>query len=1157
MENYNGIGYGIYVYSTPTYILKNWYKIGSTIRNFDERIFEQDVTAVPEPLKTLLTFSVRGYNITPKELEDKLHKYFDDRGKRLRLDRDREWFYDITIDDIKIAIMTILVDPEAFKMRLELMPHQLEAYKFICNRFDNGSRFVLLNHKPRSGKTYICYQLLKEKKYENVLLLTNYPVLNGQWQTDALNIYGLNYDIINVCSDTITEKIMFDERPNFVMVSFQDAKGKIPDSDIPMLKEKFKILRGIKWDLIVVDECHRGKESELTDKLLGHLNYDRLLGLSATPTRNLLRGTFAPSDTHTYSISDEKKFKKLYPDIYTLPDISFYLYNPSLTIKGQMQYYKDEEFFNWNKFFQVEDGKLKYKNDIEIFFKWIAGFYGNNINMPLKKLSADSILMFVQNNECQPLLVDVLKGIDFYKNNYNIHYTNSEVNTNSADLLWKTKNEFIPRDGKKSIVIANRQLTTGITLRKCDMVMFMNDWASMDEYIQASYRCQSPMKGKTNCSVIDFTPYRTFKIFKEFIEVNFISGNKSLEERYVEFFDSLSIFECNEDGKFKSIDIQGFKDKIVDIMDIKSRNFFGNYLIRKDEIDNDYLLLLDMMGKIGGEIDKGSMNVRLDDNDIEKGKTKQTFGEKRDKNVEEIDKKLAFENVVYILGKSPYLSICCDYKIDNLDDCLDYIHGDAERERNFVEFLSLDGHLNINFATADFVFRNYINIELLNDRILTFNTKFRKLIYTENKSERVINIEKVLELIESYIKISKIEKDIHGEVFTKIETINEMLDLLPVEMWSNPNLKWLDPCAGIGNFEMVIIQRLMKGLEKWQSNDDLRFKHIIENMIHTCDIQPKNTFIYLQLFDPNHEYKMNWYRGSFLDNGFDKKMKEWGVEKFDIGLGNPPFTQMIDMDFVSKTYDMCDKVLFVHPSTWLLDEKNKQKKFIRAKDKIGEDLEKIVLFNGNKIFNIALFVPCVYTYIDKGGKIEGIDCVDKLLNKNVHYKNIYDINKFSDVDVYPKLKEKILEKADVDNVWKYYKDENRNNIKDWMITFTGIRGNVSLNDDVYLVKNDFYTIVSNERIPQKKDITVGNAFLKFYFNTKIECENFLDYLKTDFSRFCLSVYKNNQNLHRGELEIITWVDFSEKWNDENLYKYFNLSEDEIKFIEKIIPKYYD
>jgi tRNA1(Val) A37 N6-methylase TrmN6 len=37
---------------------------------------------------------------------------------------------------------------------------------------------------------------------------------------------------------------------------------------------------------------------------------------------------------------------------------------------------------------------------------------------------------------------------------------------------------------------------------------------------------------------------------------------------------------------------------------------------------------------------------------------------------------------------------------------------------------------------------------------------------------------------------------------------------------------------------------------------------------------------------------MNIYTGSFLDEGFDKHMKEvWGLDGFDIIVGNPPYQQ--------------------------------------------------------------------------------------------------------------------------------------------------------------------------------------------------------------------------------------------------------------------------
>jgi len=149
---------------------------------------------------------------------------------------------------------------------------------------------------------------------------------------------------------------------------------------------------------------------------------------------------------------------------------------------------------------------------------------------------------------------------------------------------------------------------------------------------------------------------------------------------------------------------------------------------------------------------------------------------------------------------------------------------------------------------------------------------------------------KIQELINSYLGISEIEKKKYGEVFTPFSLINEMLDTLPKEVWSNPNLKWGDFANGIGNFPAVVIQRLMEGLKEWEPDDEKRYKHIIENQIYTCEIQSKNIFIFLMLFNPDNKYKMNFYTGSFLEEGFDKHMKEvWGLDGFDIVMGNPPY----------------------------------------------------------------------------------------------------------------------------------------------------------------------------------------------------------------------------------------------------------------------------
>src|ERR1035437_3812295 len=127
------------------------------------------------------------------------------------------------------------------------------------------------------------------------------------------------------------------------------------------------------------------------------------------------------------------------------------------------------------------------------------------------------------------------------------------------------------------------------------------------------------------------------------------------------------------------------------------------------------------------------------------------------------------------------------------------------------------------------------------------------------------------------IREDNVERKSFGEVITPIELVNDILDTLPDDVWSNPNLKWLDPCVGTGNFPKVIIERLIIGLSKIIPDEELRYKHIIENMIYVCELQPKNMFIYLNTFNYDRLYKMNTHCGSYLDNDFDICMGEYGV----------------------------------------------------------------------------------------------------------------------------------------------------------------------------------------------------------------------------------------------------------------------------------------
>lgn len=59
----------------------------------------------------------------------------------------------------------------------------------------------------------------------------------------------------------------------------------------------------------------------------------------------------------------------------------------------------------------------------------------------------------------------------------------------------------------------------------------------------------------------------------------------------------------------------------------------------------------------------------------------------------------------------------------------------------------------------------------------------------------------------------------NDEVFTPPKISNDILDLLPEDVWHNPHLKWLDPAVKTGVFLREAAKRLMEGLANPQTND--------------------------------------------------------------------------------------------------------------------------------------------------------------------------------------------------------------------------------------------------------------------------------------------------------------------------------------------------
>ena len=151
------------------------------------------------------------------------------------------------------------------------------------------------------------------------------------------------------------------------------------------------------------------------------------------------------------------------------------------------------------------------------------------------------------------------------------------------------------------------------------------------------------------------------------------------------------------------------------------------------------------------------------------------------------------------------------------------------------------------------------------------------------------------EILEFYNEKSQIrekQKNELGEVFTPIGLIDELLDALPKSVWTNPDLRWLDPAAGLGQFSAIIYIRLLKSLEKKIPDLDSRKTHILKNMLFMVELNKTSVSQLKRIFGPS----ANISNANFLDQP-EKWKKGLGVETFDVVIGNPPFQSPKKSDY--------------------------------------------------------------------------------------------------------------------------------------------------------------------------------------------------------------------------------------------------------------------
>jgi len=72
------------------------------------------------------------------------------------------------------------------------------------------------------------------------------------------------------------------------------------------------------------------------------------------------------------------------------------------------------------------------------------------------------------------------------------------------------------------------------------------------------------------------------------------------------------------------------------------------------------------------------------------------------------------------------------------------------------------------------------------------------------------------------------------------------------------------------------------------------------------------------------------------------------------------------------------------------------------------------------------------------------------------------------------------------------------------------------------------------------------------FKSEIEASSLVQYMKTKFFRFLVSQFMYSHHITKDSYQFVPIQDFSESWTDEKLYKKYDLTAEEISFIESMI-----
>ena len=485
---------------------------------------------------------------------------------------------------------------------IRLRPEQEAAVEQTQKVFKKKDR-MLWNAKMRFGKTLTSLQLVKNEKFQRVLIMTHRPVVADSWFDDfkkmKMTDEGYHYGSVNQ-GETL-ENLKKEDHPFIYFASIQLLRYNNGQTNL-------KDFSDVDWDLIIIDEAHEGTQTELSDSVMKELikDHTKVLELSGTPF-NLL-DQFDDEQVYTWDYVMEqtakKKWELEHPDkqnpYETLPKVSMYTFE----MKHKERFSDESKSFNFREFFRVDEaGKLVHKSSVRAFLDNITN-PDSTTNYPFSTKSYREelrhTLWLMPGVKEANAFEDLLKEHPVFGKEYHIvnvvrGSTSDDGVANEADLEKVRHAITDDPSATKTITLTVRKLTTGVNIPEWTAVLFLSNTNSAMNYLQAAFRAQTPFSHeklgmKKNCYVFDFAPDRALTVMAESAQINSGVGKKNTQHqkqamaRLLNFMPILS----NSDNGMKTYDVDRMLTQLKKVYAEKAvRSGFED-----DSLYNDNLLTL-------------------------------------------------------------------------------------------------------------------------------------------------------------------------------------------------------------------------------------------------------------------------------------------------------------------------------------------------------------------------------------------------------------------------------------------------------------------------------------------------------------------------------------------------------------------------------------